>query len=220
TKGVRAGNDDPIINAEFEESIAAGADLRDELFMRNGDLAILVAALLLIGNLILDLQSAGACLDHLLSEEIGRLGIAETCINGGDDRNNVGFVVVDGVNQLLLTERVAGLARFIQLAEHHAELTGTRLTQEGVKLLPQRWNAGLFVHGLVRKRAEFGAQCRNHPAGKIEIATLGGAKMLLDGDHLLLADKAVPAAERLRVVGRISLICRHVTTHDASSIAG
>src|SRR5690606_35418310 len=81
-------------------------------------------------------------------------------------------------------------------------------------------NAGLLVHRLVRQRTEFGAQCCNHPARKIEIATLSGAEMLLDGDHLLLADEAVPAAERLGVLCRISLICRHVTAHDASSIAG
>jgi hypothetical protein len=34
--------------------------------------------------------------------------------------------------------------------------------------------------------------------------------MLLDGDHLLLADEAVPAAERLGVLGRIGIIGGHV----------
>src|SRR3546814_290235 len=43
--------------------------------------------------------------------------------------------------------------------------------------------------------------------------------MLLDGDHLLLADKAVPAAQRLGVVRRICVIGSHVLAHDLGGVA-
>jgi hypothetical protein len=44
--------------------------------------------------------------------------------------------------------------------------------------------------------------------------------MLLDGDHLLLADEAVPATQRLGVVGRIGIIGSHVAAHDRGGVAG
>src|SRR3546814_9156599 len=44
--------------------------------------------------------------------------------------------------------------------------------------------------------------------------------MLLDRDHLLLRDEAVPAAERLGVVGGIGVIGGHVGAHDARGVAG
>jgi hypothetical protein len=44
--------------------------------------------------------------------------------------------------------------------------------------------------------------------------------MLLDGDHLLLADEAVPATQRLGVVGRIGIIGGHVAAHDRGGVAG
>src|SRR4029434_9779859 len=50
---------------------AAGADLRQEDLVRHGDLAVLVAALLLVRDLILDLQGARTSLDHLFCEHIG-----------------------------------------------------------------------------------------------------------------------------------------------------
>src|SRR6202000_1528854 len=51
-------------------------DFAREHLVRHRSLAVLIAALLLIGNLVFDLQRAGACLDHLLGEQIGRLRIA------------------------------------------------------------------------------------------------------------------------------------------------
>ena len=45
---VGAGDDDPVIDAELEEGVAAGADLGQEDVVRDGDLAVLVAALLLV----------------------------------------------------------------------------------------------------------------------------------------------------------------------------
>ena len=76
------------------------------------------------------------------------------------------------------------------------------------------------MHRLVGQGPEFGAQGGDHPAGQIEVATLGGAEVLLDGDHLLLGDEAVPAAQGLGVVGRIGVIGRHVLAHDRRGVAG
>ena len=99
---VGAGDDDAVIDAQFEEGVAAGADLGEEVLVRNGDLAVLVAALLFVGHLVLDLEGAGAGLDHLLGEQIGRFGIAETGVDVGDDRHDMGLVVVDRGLQLLV----------------------------------------------------------------------------------------------------------------------
>ena len=101
-QGVGAGDDDAVVDAQFQEGVAAGADLGEEVLVRHGDLAVLVAALLLVGDLVLDLQRAGAGLDHLLGQQIGRLGVAEAGVDVGDDRHDVGLVVVDRVEQLLL----------------------------------------------------------------------------------------------------------------------
>jgi hypothetical protein len=51
------------------------------------------------------------------------------------------------------------------------------------------------------------------------VFALGIAKMLLDRNHLLLRDEAVPAAERLGVVGRILVIGGHVRAHDLRGVA-
>jgi hypothetical protein len=127
---VGAGDDDAIIDAQFEEGVAAGADLREEVLMRHGDLAVLVAALLFVRNLVFDLEGAGARLDHLLGEQIGRLGIAETGVDVGDDRNDVGFVIVDRVLDLLGLDRVAGFARGVEIAEQHAQFAGVGLRRK------------------------------------------------------------------------------------------
>src|SRR3546814_17718375 len=81
-------------------------------------------------------------------------------------------------------------------------------------------SAGLFVHRLVGQRTELAAQRGDHPARQIDVAALGGAEMLLDRDHLLLRDEAVPAAERLGVVGGIGVIGGHVGAPDARGVAG
>ena len=132
----------------------------------------------------------------------------------------MGFVIVDGVLDALRLDLVTGFASLVQIAEHHAQLARIGLSQEGVKLLDQGGNAGLFVHRLVWLRAELAAQRGDHPAGKIKVATLGGAEMLLDGNHLLLADEPVPAAERLRVIRRIGIIGGHVVAHDLCGVTG
>ena len=74
-----------------------------------------------------------------------------------------------------------------------------RRRRRRVQLADQRADRGLFVHRLVRQRAELGAQRGDHPAGQVQVAAFGAVEVLLDGDHLLLADEAVPATQRLRV---------------------
>jgi len=76
------------------------------------------------------------------------------------------------------------------------------------------------VHRLVGQGTEFAAQRRNHPAGQIEIAALGVAKMLLDRNHLLLRDKPVPATQRLGIFGTVGIIGRHILAHDRCGIFG
>ena len=217
---VRPRDDHAVVDAEFQEGVADRPDLREEVLMRDRDLAVLMAALLFVRDLILDLDAAGAGLDELLGEQVGRLGIAEAGIDVGDDRDDMGFVIVDLLLQLGGADLVPFRAGLVEIAEQAAQLAGVGLAQEGVEFLDQRRDAGLFMHRLVGQRAEFAAQRRDHPAREIEVAALGGAKMLLDGDHLLLADEAVPAAQRLGVVGRIGIIGGHVGAHDLCSVAG
>jgi hypothetical protein len=175
---------------------------------------------ILVGDLVLDLDAAGAGLDHLLGQQVGRLGVAEAGVDVGDDRHHVRLEAVDDVDQLLLLRLVAGLPGGVEVAEHAAELAGVGLAQEGVELFDQRRDRGLLVHRLIRQRAELRAQRRDHPAGEIEVLPLGGLEVLLDGDELLLADEAMPAAQRLGVLARIGVIGRHVLAHDVGGVAG
>ena len=105
---VGAGDDDAVLDAKLKERVAAGAHFREEDFMRHGDLAVLVAALLFVGHLVFDLQRAGARRDHLLGEQIGRLRIAEARIDVGDDRHDMGLKIVDRRQQRLFLRAVAG----------------------------------------------------------------------------------------------------------------
>ena len=97
---IGAGDDDAVLHAKFKEGVAAGAHLGEEDLVRHGDLAVLVAALLFVGHLVFDLQRAGARLDHLLGEQIGRFGIAEARVDVGDDRHDMGLIIVHGRQQL------------------------------------------------------------------------------------------------------------------------
>jgi hypothetical protein len=114
----------------------------------HGHFAVLVAALLLVGHLVFDLDAAGARFDELLGQQVGRFGIAETGVDVGDDGHDVGDVAVDlGLDGLLLS------ASRVQLAEQAAQFAGIGLAQEGVQLFDQAETA-VFVHRLVRQRAE------------------------------------------------------------------
>ena len=146
--------------------------------------------------------------------------MAETGVDVGNDRHHVGLVAVDLVLDLGGTGAVTGLLGLFQGAEQVVELPGVGLAQEGVELLDQARHGGLLVHGLVGQRAELGAQGGDHPAGEVEVAALGGAEVLLDGDQLLLADEAVPAAQGLGVLGGVGVVGRHVFAHDLRGVLG
>ena len=166
---VGAGDDDAVVDAQLQEGVAAGADLREEVLVRHGDLAVLVAALLFVGDLVLDLQRAGAGLDHLLGQQVGRLGIAEAGVDVGDDRHDVGLVVVDRARCSALPSASSPAARAASRSRNmHAQLAGVGLAQEGVEFLDQRRNRGLLVHRLVGQRAEFASAARrpSSPTGR------------------------------------------------------
>ena len=44
--------------------------------------------------------------------------------------------------------------------------------------------------------------------------------MLLNRNHLLLADEAMPTTQRLGVIGRVGIISRHIAAHDGSGVFG
>jgi len=67
---VRAGDDDALLDSQLQEGVAAGAHLGQEVLVRDCDLAVLVAALLLVGHLVSrSVIRAGAGLDHLLGQQ-------------------------------------------------------------------------------------------------------------------------------------------------------
>jgi len=186
----------------------------------NGYLTVLVAALLLVGHLILDLDGAGARLDHLLGQQVGRFGVTETGVDVGDNGHNVSLEVVDLVLHVLGLDFVTSFAGVVQGAEQAAQFAGVSLAQEGVQLFDQAGHGSLLVHRLVGQRTEVGAQGRDHPAGQVQIALVGIVEVLLDGDQLLLTDKAVPAAQGLGVLAAVSVVLFHVLAHDRGGVFG
>ncbi len=188
--------------------------------MGNGYLTVLVTALLLVGNLVLDLDAAGTCFDHLLGHQVGGFSVTETGIDVGNDRHNVGFITVDlGLNFCFLG-LVAFSASVVQCGEQQVQLTGVSLAQEGVQLFDQAGNGGLLVHGLVGQGAEIGTQGGNHPAGQVQVAFVGGFQVLFDGDQLLLTDETVPATQGLCVDRVVGVVVGHVLAHDGGGVLG
>ncbi len=188
--------------------------------MGNGDLTVLVTALLLVGYLVLDLDGAGTRLDHLARQQVGRFSVAETGIDVSNDRNDVRLEVVDFFLYRLLGTFIAGLARGIQFAEQAAQLAGISLAQEGIQLFDQIRHRGFLVHGLVGQRAKLRAQCCNHPTGEVQVALAGVTEVLLDSNQLLLADKAVPTPQGLGVLTAVSVVLRHILAHDRRRVPG
>src|SRR5690606_26102553 len=178
------------------------------------------AALLLVGNLVFDLDAASACFDHALGQQVGGFRVAEAGIDVGDDRYDVGFVVVDLRLQLGFFSLVASGAGGVNGGEQQVQLAAVGLAQEGVELFDQAGNGGLLVHRLVRQRAEVGTQGGNHPAGQVQVALVGGLQVLLDRDQLLLTDEAVPATQGLGVQGGVGIVFGHVLTHDGRGVLG
>ena len=105
-------------------------------------------------------------------------------------------------------------------AEDIVQLARVGLTQEGIELLDQGRHRGLLVHRLVGQRSELGAERRDHPAGQVQIAAIRRAEVLLDRDQLLLGDEAMPAPQRLGVLGGVAVIGGHVGPHQRRGVAG
>ena len=82
--------------------------------MRDRDLAVLVATLLLIRHLVLDLDGAGTRFDHLSSQQVRGLRVTEARINVGDDRYDVRREILDAVLHVAFEDRIAFFARFVE----------------------------------------------------------------------------------------------------------
>ena len=137
TQGVGTRNDHAVVDAQLEERVANGSDLGEEVGVRNGHFTVLVAALLLVGNLVLDLDAAGAGFDHALGQQVGGFRVTETSVDVGNDRHDVSFVVVDLVLYLGSLGLVASCASRVQGGEQQVQFAAVGLTQEGVQLFDQ-----------------------------------------------------------------------------------
>ena len=217
---VGTGNDYTVVHTQLQERVTNSVDLGKEVSVRNGDFTVLVTTLLLVGYLVFDLDTAGTGFNHLLGHQVGGFSVTETSVDVGNDRYNVGFEVVDLVDDFSFCFGVALGACGVQVTEQVVQFPRISLLEEGVQLADQVSNGGLLVHGLVRQRAELAAQSSYHPAGQVQVATLGGTEVLLDRNQLLLTDEAVPATQRLGVLGRILVVGSHVCTHDVCVVLG
>ena len=188
--------------------------------MGNGYFAVLVAALFFVGYLVFNLNTAGTGFNHFFRQQVGGFRIAETGIDVGDNRYDVGLEVVDLALDFGSFGIVACGTGFVQSGKQQIEFAGIRLFQEGVQLFNQCGHRGFFVHGLVGQRAELGTHTGNHPAGKVEVAFVRGLMVFFHRNQFLLSDKTVPAAQRLGVVGRIGIVFGHVAAHDGGGVFG
>src|SRR5690606_8688845 len=145
TQGVGTSNDYTVVDTQFQEGVANGSDLGEEVGMRNGNFAVLVAALLLVGYLVFDLDAAGTRFDHALGQQVGGFRVTETGIDVGNDRHDVGFEVVDLVLDLGSLGMVASVTGSVQSGEQQVQFAAVSLTQEGVELFDQVGDGGLLV---------------------------------------------------------------------------
>ena len=165
TQGVGPRDDNAVVHAQLEEGIANCSDFGEEVCVGHGNLTVLMAALLLVGHLILDLDGTGPRLDHLLGQQVCCLCVAKPSINVGNDRHHMGLKLINVLGKALHFDLVPGLFRRVQLAEQAAKFASVSLSKKGVKFLDEPRHRGLLVHRLVGQRAEIRAKCRYHPAG-------------------------------------------------------
>ena len=100
-------------------------------------LAVLVSALLLVGDLVFNLDSAGARLDHASSQQVGGLLIPESGIDVSDNWYHVSLELINLLGNALHLYVVATLTGSVEGAEQATELAGVGLSQKGVKLFNQ-----------------------------------------------------------------------------------
>ena len=86
-----------------------------------------MSALLLVGDLVFDLDGAGARLDHASSKQISGFFVAESGIDVSDDWHHVGLEPIDLLGDALQFDFVTALARLVEVAEQAAQLTGIGL---------------------------------------------------------------------------------------------
>ena len=219
-QGVSPGHNDSVLHAELEEGVPHGVDLGEEVLVGDGDLTGLVTALLGVAHLVLHLDAAGTGQDHLLGQLVSRLLVSKPRINVGNDGDNVGLEVVDQVDDPRHLRLVVLLPGLVQEPEELVELPGVGLPEEGVDLLNEPGHGGFLVHALVREGPELGPHGGDHPARQVEIPLIRAPEMLLDGDHLLLGHKPVPAAEGLGKQAAVVVVLLHVLPHDLRGVLG
>ena len=103
--------------AQFHKGIAHGVDFGQEVGVGHGDFAVLVAALFFVGNLVFNLNTAGAGFNHLFGQQVSGFGIAKTGIDVGNNRHHMGFVIVDLGDDFGFFGTVAGFTGGIQGGE-------------------------------------------------------------------------------------------------------
>ena len=106
--------------------------------MWHGDFAVLVAALLFVGNLIFDLQSACASFNHFLSQKICGLGVAKACIYVGNNGYDMRFVVLDFGHGGRFARRIILAAGVVEITEQNVEFAAISLAQERIKFFNER----------------------------------------------------------------------------------
>src|SRR5690606_28413571 len=80
-EAVGTGNDHAVVNAQLQKRVTDRVVRGEEVFLRIGNLAVLVAILLLVGDLVFDLDTAGNGLDHFLGQQVGRFRVTETGVD-------------------------------------------------------------------------------------------------------------------------------------------
>ena len=151
---VGARHDNAVFHAQLQEGVANRANLGDKVGVGDRHLAVLVSALLLVRDLVFNLDSAGARLNHASSQQVGGLLVAESGIDVSDNRHHVGLELINLLGNALHLNVVATLTGFVEGAEQATELTGVGLSQEGVKLFNQRRDRGFLVHRLIGQRTK------------------------------------------------------------------
>ena len=93
-EGICARDDDSVFDTKLEKGIANCTNFGEKLLVRNGNLAVLMAALLCIRHLVLELNRTGTSLDHSLSQKIRCLFVAEPSVYVCNDRHYMCLIVI------------------------------------------------------------------------------------------------------------------------------
>ncbi len=117
--------------------------------MGYGDFAVLMTALFDIGNLVFNLNAAGACFDHLFGQQVGCFLVAKPCIDVRYNRHHMGLKMINFVSNVFFLDIVSISQRFIQFLEKMPQFTGISLLEKAIQLLDQFRNRGFFMDRLI-----------------------------------------------------------------------